>query len=123
MNKSTMGLVQVALSSTHLRRTHDWYRKALRFVAAGDCRHREVPDRGLVSGLPEASLDVWCLMGALDWMQLEVMEFQKPRMRPMPPDWRPSDLGYSTIGLTVPDFEDAILQIRRTSGRLLSSPV
>ena len=62
-------------------------------------------------------------MGGLDLMQFEMMEFQKPRMRPLPADWRPSDIGYSTIGLTVDDFDATLRQIRRTSGRLLSSPV
>jgi catechol 2,3-dioxygenase-like lactoylglutathione lyase family enzyme len=116
-------LIQVALSSTHLRRTHDWYCQALGFVPAGPFRHREVPGRGLVSGLPEAALDVWCVMGGLDWMQFEIIEFQKPRMRPMPDDWRPSDIGYSTVGMTVNDFDEAMRRIRRTSGRLLSAPL
>jgi catechol 2,3-dioxygenase-like lactoylglutathione lyase family enzyme len=61
-------------------------------------------------------------MGGLDWMQFEMMEFQKPRMRPVPADWRPSDIGYSTIGLTVDDFDATLRRIRRTSGRLLSAP-
>jgi catechol 2,3-dioxygenase-like lactoylglutathione lyase family enzyme len=117
-----MVLAQVALSSMHLRRTHDWYCRALGFVPAGPFRHREVPGRGFVSGLPEAALDVWCLMGGLDWMQFEMFEFLKPRMRPMPEDWRPSDFGYSTIGLAVDDFDTALRRIRRTSGRFLSQP-
>lgn len=118
--KQSMELVQVALSSTHLLRTHDWYCQALGFVPAGPLRHREVPGRGLVSGLPEAALDVWCTMGGLDWMQFEIMEFQKPRMRPMPADWKPSDIGYSTIGITVEDFDRALRRVRRTSGRPLT---
>ena len=120
---ASMFLAQIAISSVHLLRSHDWYCQALGFVPAGTLRHREVPGRGFVSGLPEASLDVWCLMGGLDWLQFEIFEFQRPRMRPMPLDWRPSDLGYSTIGIVVGDFEDALRRIRCTSGRPLTSPV
>jgi catechol 2,3-dioxygenase-like lactoylglutathione lyase family enzyme len=115
--------VDMELSTVHLRRSHDWYCTALGFVPAGRCRQREVPGRGLVSGLPEADLDVWCLMGGLEWMQFEMIEFRKPRMRHMPSDWRPSDLGYSTIGLWVPHFDATLAQIRRTSGRLLTEPL
>jgi catechol 2,3-dioxygenase-like lactoylglutathione lyase family enzyme len=118
-----MALVQVALSSMHLVRSHDWYCRALGFVPAGPRRKREVPGRGLVSGLPEAALDVWCLMGHDDWMQFEMFEFTRPRMRSLPTDWRPSDIGYSTIGIFTTDFEAAIDRIRRTSGRLLTNPI
>ena len=123
MTHHRMSLAQVALSSTHLLRTNDWYCKALGFVPAGSRRHREVPGRGLVSGLPEASLDVWCLMGGLDWMQFEVMEFEKPRMRQLPSDWVPSDIGYSTVGIVVSDFDAVVRRIRSTSGRFISVPV
>jgi catechol 2,3-dioxygenase-like lactoylglutathione lyase family enzyme len=118
-----MFLAQIAISSTHLLRSHQWYCEALGFVPAGELRHREVPGRGKVSGLPEASLDVWCLMGGLDWMQFEMFEFQKPRMRQMPPDWMPADIGYSMIGLAVNDFDLAVRRIRRTSGRLITPPL
>jgi hypothetical protein len=56
-------------------------------------------------------------------MQFEMFEFQKPRMRPIPHDWQPCDLGYSTIGLVVNDFDEALRRLRRTSGRLQSPPI
>lgn len=114
-----MRLVQLAISSTHLRRSHDWYCSALGFVPAGQPRHREVPGRGLVSGLPEAALDVWWLLGADDWLQIEMFEFQRPRMRTRKRR-AVNEIGYSTIGLHVADFDAAIERLRRTSGRLLT---
>jgi len=118
-----MPLCQVAISATHLLRTHYWYRRALGFRAAGDLRHRESEGHAPVSDVPESSFDVWCLVGRQDWFQIEMFEFQKPRMRMIPADWRPSDFGYSTLGLHVSDFERTLERLMRTSGRLLSEPL
>jgi catechol 2,3-dioxygenase-like lactoylglutathione lyase family enzyme len=56
-------------------------------------------------------------------MQFEIMEFERPRMRVLSADWRPSDLGYSTISLHVESFDTALECLNRTSGRLLTGPI
>ena len=118
-----MPVCQIAISTTHLLRTHHWYRRALGFLPAGELRHREAPGPGRISDLPESSLDVWCLMGQQDWFQFEMFEFQRPRMRMLPSDWRPCDIGYSMVGVHVTDFDEALDRLLRTSGRPLSDPV
>lgn len=116
-------LCQVALSVTDLRRSVDWYCRALGLRAAGMVRHVETDGPATVPGLPECSLDVWCVVDRQEWMQFEIMEFARPRTRLLPGDWRPSDVGYSTIGLHVVDFDAALERLRRTSGRLLTEPI
>lgn len=118
----SMSICQVAISATHLRRTHQWYRLALGFRTAGKLRHREA-EEGRTSGLPEVSLDVWCLVDAQRFSQIEMFEFQRPRMRAIPDDWRRSDIGYSTLGVHVRRFDDTLAQILATSGRLLTDPI
>lgn len=118
-----MPLCQIAISTKHLKRSHWWYRRALGFLAAGEHRHIEEPGAACVPDLPECWLDVWWLVGRDSLCQLELMEFQRPGMRSIPDDWRPSDLGYSTIGLHVEDFDEALARIARLSGRLLSAPI
>jgi catechol 2,3-dioxygenase-like lactoylglutathione lyase family enzyme len=117
---ATMPLCQIAISATDLPRTHHWYRRALGLVTAGARRTRELPAHSAITDLPELSLDVWCLVDRRDWFQFELFEFRRPRMRPMPADARPSDIGYSMIGFHVADFDEALDRLRRTSGRPLS---
>lgn len=118
-----MPLCQVAISAMHLRRTHHWYRRALGFTAAGPVRHREVPGPAPVSDLPESSFDVWCLADQQDTFQIEMFEFDRPRMRPLPASWRPCDVGYSLVGLHVADFDEALDRLSRTSGRPGGAPI
>ena len=113
-------LSQIALSVTDLRRSVDWYHRALGLQPAGTIRQLVTDGPALASGLPECSLHVWCVVDRQEWMQFEIMEFERPRMRPLPADWRPSDLGYSTIGLHVEDFDATLECLNRTSGRLLT---
>jgi catechol 2,3-dioxygenase-like lactoylglutathione lyase family enzyme len=115
-------LCQIALSVTDLRRSVDWYHRAFGLQPAGTIRQRVTDGPALVSGLPECSLEVWCVVDRQEWMQFEIMEFEKPRMRRLPADWRPSDLGYSMIGLHVEDFDVTLECLIRTSGRLLTTP-
>jgi catechol 2,3-dioxygenase-like lactoylglutathione lyase family enzyme len=116
-------LCQVALSVTDLRRSVDWYCRALGLRPAGTIRHVATDGPAPVPGLPECSLDVWCVVDRQEWMQFEIMEFQRPRLRRLPEDWRPSDIGYSAIGLYVEDFDAALERLNRTSGRLLTEPL
>jgi catechol 2,3-dioxygenase-like lactoylglutathione lyase family enzyme len=113
-------LCQIALSAVDLSRTQHWYRRALGLVTAGARRHREREGHSAITDLPELSLDVQCLVDRREWFQLEVFEFQRPRLRPIPADARASDIGYSTIGLHVDDFDAALDRIGRTSGRPLT---
>ncbi len=116
-------LCQIALSVTDLRRSVDWYHRALQLQPAGTIRQKMTDGPAPVPGLPECSLHVWCVVDRQEWMQFEIMEFERPRMRSLPADWRPSDLGYSTIGLHVEDFDATLARLNRTSGRLLTDPL
>jgi catechol 2,3-dioxygenase-like lactoylglutathione lyase family enzyme len=111
-------LCQVAISSTDLTRSHHWYRRTLGLEPAGERRHREGETFAKVPGLPEAAFDVWCLVDAQDFFQFELFEFGAPRVRTLPSDWRRCDLGYSTVGFQVADFDAALERISRTSGAL-----
>ena len=118
-----MDCCQLALSTMDLARTHWWYRRALGFLPAGERRRRGGPEFAAVPGLPEVALDVWCLVSRQTFVQIEMIEFAKPRMRPRPPTWQRSDIGYTTVGIHVPDFEAAVARIERVGGRFVTAPV
>jgi catechol 2,3-dioxygenase-like lactoylglutathione lyase family enzyme len=118
-----MQCCQLALSTVDLTRTHWWYRRTLGFAAAGERRERGGPEFAAVPGLPEVALDVWCLVGQQPFMQIEMIQFTRPVMRPRPQSWRRSDIGYSTVGICVPNFDGAINRIHETSGDFVSDPI
>jgi catechol 2,3-dioxygenase-like lactoylglutathione lyase family enzyme len=120
---SVMPLCQFALSVTDLPRTHHWYQRAFGFLPAGEKRFRDAPEFAMVPGLPEAAFHVACLVDQQDWFQLEVLEWERPRMRRRPADWRPSDIGYSSMGVHVSDFDAALARILRVSGRPMTAPL
>jgi catechol 2,3-dioxygenase-like lactoylglutathione lyase family enzyme len=119
------GLVccQIALSTADLRRSHHWYRDALGFRAAGERRHREGDQWAAVPGLPEASFDVWCLVGARPFFQIEMFEFARPRPRPLPGGHGPRDFGYSMFGIHVDDMDQALERIACSGGVPLTEPM
>jgi catechol 2,3-dioxygenase-like lactoylglutathione lyase family enzyme len=118
-----MDCCQLALSTMDLTRTHWWYQRALGFVAAGERRQRDGPAFAAVPGLPEVALDVWCLVGRQAFVQIEMIEFTRPRMRARATTWQRSDIGYSSVGIHVPDFDTAVARIDRVGGQFLSEPI
>src|SRR5688572_13753157 len=118
-----MQCCQLALSTIDLTRTHWWYQRALGFAAAGERRERGGPAFAAVPGLPECSLDVWCLVGRQPFMQIEMIQFTRPIMRPRRPSWRRSDIGYSTVGIHVPDFDAAVGRVHMLGGDFITEPI
>ena len=121
--QSVCALWQIALSTADLPRSHTWYRRALGFLPTGATRHLDSAGPAPVPGLPECTLDLRFVVDRQEWFQLEIVEFARPRVRPLPADWRLSDVGYGMIGIHVADFDEAIERIRRTSGRPLTAPL
>jgi catechol 2,3-dioxygenase-like lactoylglutathione lyase family enzyme len=118
-----MPLCQIALSTLDLVRTAHWYRSTFDWKAAGEKRDREGETWARVPGLPEASFTVWWLVEKPRFFQFELFEFHKPRMRPRRADATAADLGYSSIGLQVPDLEAVLDRLVCTGGVLLTEPL
>ena len=76
-----------------------------------------------VAGLPEASFDVWCLVGRQAFLQIEMFEFGLPHARPIPEQWRPSDIGYSTLGVRVEDLDSTLERLAAIGDRPLTAPL
>jgi hypothetical protein len=56
-------------------------------------------------------------------VQLELFTHTEPPQRPLPVDWRPSDLGWTRWGLTVPDFDAALGRLGRRGITTITEPV
>jgi catechol 2,3-dioxygenase-like lactoylglutathione lyase family enzyme len=117
-------LCQIAISVSDVQRSQRWYRDVFGYQESGGTT-MFIPLLGSadIQGLPQATSVCWWLMDRQDFFQLELFEFSKPTPRPLPADWRPCDVGYSTIGIHVADFDATLARLARRQVPLLSDPV
>ena len=76
-----------------------------------------------VQGLPRVASTCWWLVDRNRRFQLELFQFERPLARLMPHDFRPSDIGYTRIGVWVGDFDQALTRLERLGSSPLSAPV
>ncbi len=116
-------LSQIALSVTDLRRAQRWYREVLGLEPAGGTNLFAGPLASMVQGVPRSASTCWWLVDRQDLFQIELFEFRSPLVRSLPRDWRPCDIGYTTVSFWVADL-DATLERAAASGTApLSDPV
>ena len=118
-----MRLCQIALSVTDLRRTHRWYREVLGLASASGTNSFAGPIATMVQGVPRAASTCWWLVDRQDQFQVELFEFRSPLVRTLAPDWRPSDVGYSTVAFHVGDLDATLARAVAAGTRGLTSPL
>ncbi|HEY5184212.1 MAG TPA: SRPBCC family protein [Actinomycetes bacterium] len=117
-------LNQIALSVADVQRSQRWYRDVFGYQESGGT-NMFIPLLGSdkVQGLPQATSTCWWLMDQQEFFQLELFQFSKPTAQPLPADWRPCDIGYTTIGIHVADFDATLKRLARRRTPLLSDPI
>ena len=116
-------LSQIALSVGDVRRSQRWYRDVLGLVPAGGTNTFMGPLTTMVQGIPRSASTCWWLVDRQDQFQMELFEFRSPPTRALPIDWRPCDIGYTTIGVHVADFDAAVAAARGAGSAPLTDPV
>jgi catechol 2,3-dioxygenase-like lactoylglutathione lyase family enzyme len=91
-----------------------WYRDVFGFLPAGGTRFRG-PAIEALQGLAGASSRTRWLVEQQEFFQLEMFQFDEPAPRPFARDRAPIDIGYTTIGIHVADF-DAVLERLHSAG-------
>jgi len=101
---------QLALVTVDLPGTLRLYSEALGFRnAGGQCSWGS-----RIQGLgADARHLMWWLVGERKFFQLEVFEYTHPVPRPLPPDWRPCDHGWTRFGVAVDDFDACLNGLER----------
>jgi catechol 2,3-dioxygenase-like lactoylglutathione lyase family enzyme len=61
----------------------------------------------------DATCLLWWMVGRQARVQLELFHHVSPPQRPLPPEWRPNDLGWVRWGIALPDLDDAIARLAR----------
>ena len=114
----------MAFSVVDLAATEAWFREGLGFRPAGGSRAlMRGPLASSVQGLPRVASTCWWLVDRNRRFQLELFQFERPLARLMPHDFRPSDIGYTRIGVWVGDFDQALTRLERLGSSPLSAPV
>jgi catechol 2,3-dioxygenase-like lactoylglutathione lyase family enzyme len=115
-------LVQIAMCSTNVVRTVQFFSEGLGFVESG----REGLWGQMIAqtqGLgDDMACIIWWMTGAQSFMQLEVFQHAEPLPAPLPEDWRPSDLGWVRWGCAVPDFDGVLTSLRALNVRPIAPP-
>jgi catechol 2,3-dioxygenase-like lactoylglutathione lyase family enzyme len=132
----TMRVFQVAISSLDVDRSRNWYIENLGFLYAGEINPDadieamratgDITDTDLASiqGLPGASCSkVAWTVDQQEFFQFELFAYSQPPVRPRPAGWRPCDIGYTTVGLHVMDFDATVARLRQNDNALLSEPI
>src|SRR6476619_787388 len=118
-----MRLSQIAISAADLRGTQRWYREVLGLASAGGTNLFAGPIASMVQGLPRAASTCWWLVDRQDLFQIELFEFRSPLVRSLPRDWRPCDIGYTTVSFCVADLERTLERAAAPGTAPLSDPV
>ena len=118
-----MRLCQIALSVTDLRRTQRWYREVLGLEPAGGTNLFAGPLASMVQGVPRAASTCWWLVDRQDFFQIELFEFRSPLVRPLPADWRPCDIGYTMVSVSVADLERTLERAAAAGTPPLTDPL
>jgi catechol 2,3-dioxygenase-like lactoylglutathione lyase family enzyme len=121
--RDSMPLCQIALSTTDIMRSAHWYRETFAWRSSGEVRENEGAIWAKVPGLPEAKFSVWWLVEQPRFFQVELFEFQRPRMRLQRADATVSDIGYTVIGMHTPNLNAVLERLMCTGGVLMSEPL
>jgi catechol 2,3-dioxygenase-like lactoylglutathione lyase family enzyme len=116
-------LFHVNVNCSDLERSRRFYVDGLG-LTAGARTAADDAQPGTAFGLDRARWDAWILLGpsGFDGSALDLLEWQEP----VPTGATPAGLttcGFQRLGLTVPDFEDALARVRELGGETWSEPL
>jgi catechol 2,3-dioxygenase-like lactoylglutathione lyase family enzyme len=105
-------VVQIGLNTSDLAGSLQLYHELFGFENAGGnvLWGNVMRMQGLEPG---ARSLIWWMVGGASFFQLEFFTHSKPRQRPLPPDWRPSDHGWVRFGISVNDFAAVVQGLER----------
>jgi short-subunit dehydrogenase/catechol 2,3-dioxygenase-like lactoylglutathione lyase family enzyme len=116
-------LSQIALSVSDVRRSQRWYRDVIGLEPGGGTNLFAGPLSSMVQGVPRAASTCWWLVDRQDLFQVELFEFRSPLVRPLPPDWRPCDVGYTTVSFWVDDLDAVVERALKEGSEPPTEPV
>ncbi len=122
MNRQSLPLCQIALSSIDLERSEIWWREGLGLLPSAATRIFR--GRGLsgVARLDNAAASTRWLVGQDEWLQVELWQYENPLPRLTAADQAPNHVGFSRCGVWVKDFDTTLDRLSALGSSPLSQP-
>jgi len=114
-------ICQVAFSALDARALRFWYRDVFGFIESGATLFFP-PSTTRVQGVHNALETCRWLVDRQDYFQLEFFRFLNPKSKPRPAGWKPSDIGYTTLGIHVAEFDKTLARLAQTGSKTLTAP-
>ncbi len=115
-------MCQIAMSVTNLPRTHAWYTAGLGYVPSSGTNSFKGFFTEKVQGVKGAASTCWWLMDGQDFFQIELFQFHRPETRPLPKNWRPCDIGYSSVALLVNNLDETLARLQVLGSESMTPP-
>lgn len=113
-------IIQIVLGSDNLPFCKHLYGTVFGFAGAGE-RLIYGEHNGRVMGLgPWGGATALYMVGRQELMQLEFWTHTTPPQRPLPSDWRPNDIGFCRLGISVSDFPRALERLQALGIRTIT---
>ena len=113
-------IMQIVLGSDNLPLCKHLYGTVLGFSGTGE-RLVYSEHNGQVMGLgPRGGATALYMVGRQELMQLEFWTHTTPPQRPLPVEWRPNDIGFCRLGVSVSDFPHALERLHTLGIRTIT---
>ena len=110
------------MSVTDLDKTTAFYENVLGYARNGRANSPNSWFISRVQGHKGIKVNMRWMSDRDPGFQLEFFQYEKPMARPMPEDARPSDIGYSRMGIWVEDFDAALSRFKESGVQLTTDP-
>lgn len=116
-------IIQIVFGSDNLPLCKHLYTTVFGFAGGGD-RLTFTRHNAQVMGLGDwGGATVLYMVGRQELMQLEFWTHTTPPQRPLPAEWRPNDVGFCRMGVSVGDFEGAVQRLADLGIATITTPV
>lgn len=119
-NRLFLGIDHTAITIADTEQSLQFYRELLGMEVEGDSLNQGETQARL-DGLPEAKVRVTALRPAQSGLGIELLDYLIPEQeRPMPNNWKCSDIAHLHIEMAVQDIEETADQLSRNSVQFVS---
>lgn len=116
-------IIQIVLGSDNLPFCKHLYSSVFGFAGAGD-RLVYNQHNGHVMGFGGwGGATVLYMVGRQELLQLEFWTHTCPPQRPLSAEWRPNDIGFCRLGISVPDFDGTLERLAAVGVGMMTAPI
>lgn len=116
-------ILQIVLGSDNLPFSKHLYSTVFGFASGGERLIYSQHNAQVMGFDGWGGATVLYMVGRQELVQLEFWTHATPRQRPLPADWRPNDIGFCRLGVSVHDFDDTLERLAQLGIAPLTPPI